>query len=316
MKSWTRSHIILFRKNNSKPVIGLTFNINVIFFKFRRSLDYTTLFTKKKKQQTISQTTSWLFASSLSLKNPFSVLHSRIVTVFRLTVTSVINTWSATGLRDNQYSDPGLVKTGNSRLLLLCPFTVTAAFTTSLLSLFAASSCLVSFLLSVLGSSVRDATGLGDAGSLVDVWGRVGSTGVRALSAEVLGAVAAVKTAGLEADGMAEDCSSSLFRRPLVRFEDECCLDEGLCTWEYVFFQVNRPDVSFKSTQIGTVWSSKFLVMGGVGLSHHKITSNLTAKREAEICNCFLIPPFSWSYGIPRLYYSQFVCNVKMHLRY
>lgn len=44
-----------------------------------------------------------------TLKKPFSVLHSRIVTVERLTVTSVMTTWSATGLRDSQYS--GLVAT-------------------------------------------------------------------------------------------------------------------------------------------------------------------------------------------------------------
>ena len=49
---------------------------------------------------------AWFLSSSRVLKNPFSVLHSRIVTVERLTVTSVMKTWSATGLRASQYSGP------------------------------------------------------------------------------------------------------------------------------------------------------------------------------------------------------------------
>lgn len=57
----------------------------------------------------------WLSLPSLSRKKPFSVLHSRIVTVLRLTVTSVMKISSASGLRLRQYSGPGLVKTWLTR---------------------------------------------------------------------------------------------------------------------------------------------------------------------------------------------------------
>lgn len=43
---------------------------------------------------------------SRDLKNPFSVRHSRMVTVCRFTVTSVMKIWSATGDRDIQKEAP------------------------------------------------------------------------------------------------------------------------------------------------------------------------------------------------------------------
>lgn len=60
-----------------------------------------------------------------------------------------------------------------------------------------------------LFSSVREATGLGGAGSCVDECGNAASIDIRRLSVLVRGAVA-VRTAGLAADGIAE-VSSSLF---------------------------------------------------------------------------------------------------------
>lgn len=170
-----------------------------------------------------SQITSleWLL-SSRSLKKPFSVLHSRIVTVFRLTVTSVMNTWSATGFLANQYSDPGLVRTGTSlaTLLLLCPFTE-AGFSSA-----QPFSTLTSAFFSNRLSSVRDATGLGEAGSFVDEWGRVASAGVGLLSVLVRGAVA-VRAAGLDAEGIADVSSSDLeVWWPLaLDTEEDCCFD-------------------------------------------------------------------------------------------
>lgn len=168
----------------------------------------------------------WLL-SSRSLKKPFSVLHSRIVTVFRLTVTSVMKTWSATGFLANQYSDPGLVRTGTSlaTLLLLCPFTETGFSSEQPFSV------LMSAFFSNLLSSVRDATGLGEAGSFVDEWGRVASVGISLLSVLVLGAVA-VKAAGLEADGIADVSSSDLEDWwPLDLTEEDCCFEESLGAW-------------------------------------------------------------------------------------
>lgn len=54
---------------------------------------------------------------------------------------------------------------------------------------------------------MREATGLGEAGSLVEVCGRAGSMGLGLLSVLVLGAVA-VKRGGLEVLGIAAVSSS------------------------------------------------------------------------------------------------------------